>query len=339
MRRLWLLARSLGSAAALVLAAGCGGSEPSPDRVRIAVGPFLSHAPFFIAAEEGLFEAQGLEVELVWLLGREGTVALMRGEVDVATHFVSAGLFNSIHRGVRLRVVADKGHEASDGCVANALLGRRELFGDGGTRDLRALAGRGIDYKPAAIHEYWVEALLAGQGLTYADFTLHNVPQAAKLEALRSGGIELAPWSEPYLTQALDAGVGVPLARPTDALPSQQWAFVVYGRRLLDERPDVGERLMVGYLEAVLRYMEGDRRRNAEIVAAYTGLSADLLERACWLPIRTDGRIDHESALRFQEWALAKDYLDRVVPADEFWEPRFIERAAEQFEAAPVAAP
>ena len=316
-----------GAAAALLVALACARPERDPDRVRIAILPFLSYAPLFIAADEGLFADEGLDVELVQLATTDVPLALARGEVDVASNYLTVGLFTSIRRGARLRLVADKGHEDPGSCAANALVAGRDLVAGDGAVDLRSLRGRRMDMRTAQLQEYWLEALLGRWGLSLGDFEILQVPQPAKLEALRSGGLDLLAWSEPYLTQAIEAGVAVLVARPADVLPGQQWAFVAFGRSLLDERPDVGERVMVAYLRGVERYVTGDRRRNATIVAAHTGLPADVVERSCWLAIRTDGAIDTASVVAFQRWAVAKGYLEGEVPVEAFWEPRFVSPA------------
>jgi NitT/TauT family transport system substrate-binding protein len=321
------IACTAAAAAGAALAFACGPAGDALDRVRIAVLPFVSYAPLFIAADEGLFAAEGLDVELVELRPSESTLALTRGEIDAASNYLTTGVFTSMLRGARLRIVADKGYEDPASCAANALVARRELTGERGTVDLRQLRGRRLDLRAAQLQEYWLEALLGRDGLELTDFEVLQVPQQAKLDALRSGGLDLLPWSEPYLRQVADLGIGVPVARPADVLPGQQWAVLLYGPRLLDERPDLGESLMTAYLRGVERYRSGDPRRNAAIVAAHTGLPAELVERCCRLTIRADGRIDTASVIAFQRWAVAKGYLEDVVPVDGFWEPQFAEAA------------
>ena len=84
---------------------------------------------------------------------------------------------------------------------------------------------------------------------------------------------------------------------------------------------------MVAYLKGVRRFNEGKTRRNIEILAKYTGLEPALVESACWTPFREDGRIDVNSVLEFQRWALANQLVDKPMTAKEFWDPRFVEYA------------
>jgi ABC-type nitrate/sulfonate/bicarbonate transport system substrate-binding protein len=104
--------------------------------------------------------------------------------------------------------------------------------------------------------------------------------------------------------------------------------MLLFGRSLLDERPEVGERFIAAYLEAVELYAEGKSAANVAALARHTGLEPGLVERACWMPLRADGRIDTPSVLAFQRWAVERGYLDAVEPVERFWEPRFVDAAA-----------
>src|SRR5690349_11814020 len=54
--------------------------------VKVAMLPFISFAPFYIAQEEGFFAEQGLNVELVNITLQQDVVpALASGQVDVAS--------------------------------------------------------------------------------------------------------------------------------------------------------------------------------------------------------------------------------------------------------------
>jgi hypothetical protein len=43
--------------------------------------------------------------------------------------------------------------------------------------------------------------------------------------------------------------------------------------------------------------------------------------------INNDGRINPQSKLDFQNWALATRLPDRKMPIEKMWEPRFVEYA------------
>jgi NitT/TauT family transport system substrate-binding protein len=323
----------------LLLCCGRGTSKPTRDRVTVAVRPFLSFAPFYLAADEGLFAAQGLTVELVDLDTAGAAAALARGDVDAVSYFLSAGLFTLIERGGAVRIVADKGWNDPAACGANGIIARRALIESGALADVAGLRGRPVDFHSGTVAEFVLDRVLARAGLTVADVSHRVVPQAAKLEALRAGGIEFAVLSEPLISQAEEAGIAELWRSASDVMPGLQWAVLVYGESLLQRRPEVGRRFMIAYLQAVSRYRLGKTDRNVAVIASHTDLSGDLLRRACWPTLRGDGRIDIDSILDFQRWAVERGYLDRVLGPEEFWEPRFVESAAAALVSAEASRP
>lgn len=96
MKRLAVLVLGL---LALGLASGCGGDEEpgeaqqtagdaagqelSQEPIRVFVGVDTAYAPFFVAQREGLFEDEGINVELTqFTQGGEGVDALIAGQMD-----------------------------------------------------------------------------------------------------------------------------------------------------------------------------------------------------------------------------------------------------------------
>lgn len=89
MRRAALLV-ALGVLAVPMLLAACGGDDGgggegvSSEPVRVYVGVDTAYAPFWVAQSEGLFEEEGLNVELVQFpQGGDGADALIAGEIDL----------------------------------------------------------------------------------------------------------------------------------------------------------------------------------------------------------------------------------------------------------------
>ena len=91
---------------------------------------------------------------------------------------------------------------------------------------------------------------------------------------------------------------------------------------------------MVAYLKAVRQLNEGKTERNLEIMAEFSGLDEDFLREACWYDFQDDGSVNAQSILDFQQWAVDKEYLDTVVPEDQFYDPSFIEYADQELGAA-----
>ena len=65
-------------------------------------------------------------------------------------------------------------------------------------------------------------------------------------------------------------------------------------------------------------YNQGKTDRNLDILAEYTKLDRELLKEACWAKMRNDGRINVESILDFQTWAVKKGFLEKEVTGEQY---------------------
>jgi NitT/TauT family transport system substrate-binding protein len=302
--------------------------QPKPVTLRVLLLPFLSYAPFLIAEEEGYFAQQGLQVEFVKLIRTDDAIpALVQGKLDVAAGPVSVGILNAMLRGAKIKFVADKGYVAPEGCAYFGLIARRALVEGGELERPTQLQGRRLDVNRVSLEGYYVEKLLKTVGLTINDVEIVDVPPPVESEALEKGTIDLAAMSEPWLTRTLQAEHGVLWMPAQQVIPDFQFAFILYGPILLEKNPDIGKRFMVAYLKAVRQYNQGKTERNLEILAEHTGLDRELLNQACWLPMRNDGRIYVQSVFDFQAWAVEKGFLDSKVTEEQFWDASFVEHA------------
>lgn len=293
------------------------GSEPEP--IDVGVRPYLTNAPLYIAADEGYFEDAGLVVRFQGI-PRSTTAYLTtvdRGDLEVIAATSSAGLFNLIARDGQVRVVADKGRLARDWCSPNGIVAGRGVFDAGAIGSPEALAGHRIDVNAANGRGYYVERFLQRAGLSLDDVEIHHLPEPARLDALDSGAVDAMATSEPWLSRILDRG-HVMFMPANEIIPEFQWGLLVFGTRLLDDDPDSGRRFLEAYLRGVRQYAEGKTPRNMEILEHRTGLDAETLRRACWPRVGVTGTVDTAGLQAFQEWALSRDLLDRVVPASEY---------------------
>jgi ABC-type nitrate/sulfonate/bicarbonate transport system substrate-binding protein len=317
---------------AAVSMAACGTAErtsgPAPDKLKLIALPILSWAPFYFAEEEGYFEEQNLEVEFIRLARTTDALpALAQGDVDIGAGLLTAGLMNLISEGARLRFVADKGHLAADGCSHNAILVRRSLVEAGVLDDPAQIRGLRIETNRFLPEAFYADRVFNELGLSLDDLEIITLPPSSEADALAGGSIDMTAAAEPDITRLLMSGEAVLWKRAEEVIPGTQWSAVLYGRSLLDERPEVGERFMVAYLMGVRQFNEGKTPRNLEILTRRTGLGEELLKAACWAPIRDDGRVDAGSLLGYQEWAVSRGIANRILSNDELVDHRFTDHA------------
>ena len=302
--------------------------EPALDHVRAIVLPFLTSVPFHIAAEKGYFLDHGLDVEFIRLPRTQDTMtALARGQVDVGTGMLTVNVLNSIVRGARVRLVAALARLEPDACPFNAIVVRRELMESGALQNADRIRQMRWDLDITLPHGFWIETLLAPFELTIADLDINDVPEPASVEALRNGSLDVAVPSEPFLGRHIATGETAVWRATNEVVPDYVVSVMSYGPSLLDERQEVGERFAAAMLQAMRRYRLGKTPENLAVVEAATGLEPELVASACWPTPSVDGRIDASGFREFQEWAVSRSLLDRVLADDELVDPRFIESA------------
>jgi NitT/TauT family transport system substrate-binding protein len=253
--------------------------------------------------------------------------SLIQGNIDVMSGALWPSHFNAIAQGARIRLVAGKSYAADSACVYAALVARRDLIEAGLMAGLEQLRGLRISLRRSSYRSFFMNELLSTVGMTLDDMQTVDILYTMESEALRKKTLDIAIMDEPWLTRVKesgDAAIWMPLG---DLVGRFQWGFILYGPTLLDENPEAGKRFMVAYLKGVHQFRQGKTARNVEILAAYMDLDQELLGKACWPAVSTDGSIDVADVLNYQKWASKEGFLDRIIAEKEFWDPQFVEYA------------
>ena len=318
--------------AALVSCSACGANDPSPsaapDKMRVIAHPFISATVLHMAKEEGFFEEQNLDVEFVKLARNMDAIpALARGEVDAGMGQLTVNILNAIAGGAKIRLVAGTTYLATDSCVSSAVVARRELLESGQLEDIGQLRDLRFELDVILPQGYYVHRLLAPHGYTLDDLDIVNLPVPANVDALTGGSIDLTVLSEPYLTKVLDSGEAVIFRATHQLVPDYQVSSVLFGSRLLEERPDLGQRFMVAVVKALRQFRDGKTSRNLEIVERATRLSRPILDSVCWPSAREDARVVSSGLSEFQQWLVTRGLIERVLSDEEYIDHRFVEYA------------
>src|SRR5919109_1571912 len=127
------------TALAGILVATIAGRASAADNVVVGTGGSAGDAPFYIAQEKGYFQQEGLTVDLIVLdSGAKVIAPLGTGELDVGSGALSVGFWNALVRGVKFRIVADRGH-AEPGYLYQTVFMRKDLVDGGQFKTLKDL--------------------------------------------------------------------------------------------------------------------------------------------------------------------------------------------------------
>lgn len=293
-------------------------------RIDIASQPYLLGTVYRIALEEGYFAEEGIDFHHhpATETGAHSVPALDRGRVDIVSLANPVTLVNAVDLGARIRAVAGSGYFSAEGCSFAGLVARRGLFEEGEIVTPESLEGMRIDFNPLTFEGFFLDTFLNRGGLSLDDVEQVYLPLPARMEAMNRGAIDMTVISEPWLTRMVEEGHQAVLM-VDDVVPDLQYSILAFGSRLLEEEREAGRRFVAAYLRAVRQFNEGPTPRNVEIASEFTGLDPETVRRVCWPPIREDGRIEEETLLAYQRWALEKGLIDRIVDIEELWDPYF----------------
>lgn len=337
-RRRRLLSAAAGGAAALLMTAGlvaCSEDPPTtPEgltKVRASV-PYAGlevFSPLYLAKHFGIFERNGLDVEINVVPTADMVAVIQRGTLDVAAAGISAGVLNAIESGADLRYIAGGPSYPAESKQGYWL--RDDLVPPGGIEDfnpcdLRGLlvsaGGAGIAGAAAAPLYHYLQQC----DLTVDDIRLSPLAGADLAAALQADAVDLGQLSDPIWTDADQKGYAELLIPFGTA---QQTGYLM--GKFRHEHPEATAAFAKSIAEANATYLRGDYHANAEVMAALVellGVPEATLKANLPLVFPADGVFDADEILRsIQEaWIGIGDLLnyDTPLPADRIIDNSFV---------------
>ncbi len=316
----------------LFLVTACGSTRPTElTTIRINGSPNLTHAPIFIADQEGYFAEYGIQLEMVdFNRTGEAIPLVISGDLDVLAGGVTTGVLNTLRGDPNFKVVADRGVFTSDmGCSFLGILVRKDLYDDGIVRGPEDFQGMKVVTSKASPSELLMDHYLSPAGLSIDDIVISDVPKSSYIDAMKNKSVDIIVTLELTLSQVLGEGDSVLLVGIEEVVGDFQSSVIAYGKNLLKNDPDLGARFLAGYLKGVEQYNLGKTDRNLEILSEAIGQEIELLESACWLPMNSDGLVDFNGVVPFMNWSIENGYLEEPITEEEFFEPSILEAAKE----------
>jgi len=140
------------------------------DLVTVGAASTTSDAPIYIADKKGFFRDEGLEVKVTNFRSAADMVApLAIGQLDAGAGSASAGLYNAVSSGIKIKIVADKASSAP-GYGATKILVRKDHVERGRYKTLPDLKGMKFAMNaPGVSNTATLNALLKSVGLKYSE--------------------------------------------------------------------------------------------------------------------------------------------------------------------------
>jgi NitT/TauT family transport system substrate-binding protein len=271
---------------ALVLLLGSANLAESR-KVPMAVATFSqSVLPMFVARENGYFQAEGLDVDLILMTAAVANMALMGGNVD----FISSGpsAIGAIVRGAPLKFVFV--------CFNRPM---HWLYAKPQIKDVEGLKGKKIGVSAiGASTQFLIQEILKRHGLDSArDVTILGVGTTVnRLAALKAGAIDATNLTPPYNFRAQEEGLRELVAFVKQDYLVEPAGAIVVREELLQSDPQLVEKVIRGTLKGLL-YMRQNRAGTIPILAKLMHIQKDLAAKIYDLVLpglTLDGSLDME---------------------------------------------
>jgi NitT/TauT family transport system substrate-binding protein len=237
----------------------------------------ISDAGIYIGIAKGYYKEQGLELEPgVFDSGSNQIGLLAAGKIDVAGGTPAAGTFNAFAQGINIRIVADKGtHTPGHGYIAFLL--RKDLSSKiARPEDLKKLdkPRLSIPATGGIGAEAQVRSFLKKAGLDEKNVELKIVPYPQVPAALAGNGLDVGTTLEPYVTKAIEQGIGVNLMWVDELRPNDIGGVLMYSEKFIKERPQAARNFMVAYLKSIRYYLSAFQGKDAALRKEVIGILA-----------------------------------------------------------------
>lgn len=273
-------------AGSMALAVGCGqkAQEPGGTAPETATTPAEGAAsgepvvlgysswagwwPWAIAEEEGLFEKNGVEVELIWFDGYlESIQALASGQLDANSQ--------------TLNDTISFAGEATNGMVAVLVndnsAGNDKVIVAEGIASVQDLKGKTVALEEGVVGDFLLSLALEKAGLSRSDVTIKNLETGAAATAFAAGQADAFAGWVPFWETALTRPGSKELTSSKE-FPGAIPDLLVVSQKLIDERPEQVQALVNTWFD-VLQLMAENPERANEIMAKRASIRDEEFDR------------------------------------------------------------
>lgn len=281
MRRQRFLSTCLAFVFGLVVAVGCGGNAPdtanapaedtaaAPEAAPLVIGysNWAGWWPWAIAEEEGLFEANGANVELKWFDSYIASMeALAAGQLD--------GNCQTLNDTISFAADAVNGEVAI--LVNDNSAGNDKIIVTEDINTIQDLKGKKVAIEEGVVDDFLLTLALEENGMSRDDVEIVPLETGAAAAAFAAGQADAVGAFPPFWLTALEREGSKELITSAEypgAIPD----LLVVTQKVIDEQPEQVQALVNTWFD-ILTFMEENPERSDEIMAARAGVTTDELQ-------------------------------------------------------------
>jgi NitT/TauT family transport system substrate-binding protein len=282
----------------IILLGMAAGAAFSEEKVKIGYLPLTISLPTFVAAEKGLFQQEGLKVELVPF--ESGTMimdALMTGRIDANCSSAITGFWFAAQGAPdRFKIFLVYGWTSRKSRTFVAIVKK-----DSPIKDLKDLKGKRVGTYPGATSVALARAIIRTQ-VDPEGIVFQEIPPSILISALAAGQIDAFFAPEPVGMIAISQGIGRHLVEEPLGLLGLEKGFAGaafgFSSQFLKENPQLAKKVKALYYKAV-DLIDKDRNAVRPLLPKYTGLSETIAMKIplqSWMKVET---LDKEATQRY----------------------------------------
>lgn len=223
--------------------------------------------PLYIAEQEGLFEKNGVNVELVWFDGYlESINALAAGQLDG----------NALTLNDTLSIAADAVNGTVIVAVTDNSAGNDKIIVSEEIQTVDDLVGKSVAVGQGDVTDFLLTLALTDAGYSRDDVQMVNLSEGAAVSAFVSGSTDAVSIFAPFWLTALEREGSHELISSA-AFPGAIPDLLVMSQTLVDERPDDVQAFVNTWFET-LAFMEANPERADELLAERAGVTLEEFE-------------------------------------------------------------
>jgi len=256
----------------IILLVVTAGTALSEEKVKIGYLRLVISLPTYVAVEKGLFEQEGVKVELVPF--ESGTLiidALMTGRIDAnCCSSITGYWFAAQGAPDRFKIFLGYGMPSRKNVAFVAIVKK-----DSPIKELKDLKGKRVGTYPGATSVALARAIIRTQ-IDPEGIIFQEVPPAILISALAAGQIDAFFAPEPTGMIAISQGIGRHLVEGPMGLLGLEKGFpgsaFGFSAQFLKQNPMLAKKLKALYYKAV-DFIEKDEKAARPLLTKYTGLS------------------------------------------------------------------
>lgn len=313
---------SAGVVVVLLGASACGGSgesEVNADGLRpvtLNTVPFVNNVPTWFGIEEGIFEDNGLEVELMESPSPIPiTSSLVSGESDFGFASIP-GVIYAIKQGIDLKCVSEVSGQVDPEKDTSGLVAGP----DSGIEELADLDGASVAVvQLEGLNPINIDLLTSRAGVDSVEYLQLPFPQMR--QALKEGRVDAALVTQPFLAGALEDGATL-LATPSSQLWGGGNLFCYTATQaLIDRDPELVEMFVKAQNESIRAAGENEDAARLTMVE-YMGLDEEQASREV-IPSNYNSDFNLSMLAELQDVMVDQGLIDEAIPAEDLvWQPR-----------------